>query len=131
MSGRVVHFEVPYDDGDRARAFYGAAFGWQLVPMPDMDYTIVMTGPTDEQAGPTEPGFINGGMFERSDQFPATGPNLVIEVDDVDDQLAKVTEAGGTVLTPRTAVGDMGFTGYFSDTEGNVIGLWENVPPNG
>ena len=51
------------------------------------------------------------------------------EVASVDDQLAKVTEAGGTVLTPRTAVGDMGFTGYFADTEGNVIGLWENVPP--
>ena len=67
-------------------------------------------------------------MFERSDQFPGKGPNLVIEVASVDDQLAKVTEAGGTVLTPRTAVGDMGFTGYFADTEGNVIGLWENVP---
>jgi predicted enzyme related to lactoylglutathione lyase len=127
MSGKVVHFEVPYDDGDRARAFYGKAFGWQMMPMPEMDYTIVMTGPTDEAAGPTEPGFINGGMFERSDQFPSTGPNLVIDVASVDDALAKVTEAGGTVLTPRTAVGDMGFTGYFSDSEGNVLGLWENA----
>ncbi len=27
MSGRVVHFEIPYDDGDRARAFYAQAFG--------------------------------------------------------------------------------------------------------
>jgi hypothetical protein len=26
-------------------------------------------GPTDEQAGPTEPG--NGGLFERSAEFPA------------------------------------------------------------
>jgi predicted enzyme related to lactoylglutathione lyase len=30
MSGRVVHFEIPFDDGDRARAFYREAFGWQL-----------------------------------------------------------------------------------------------------
>ena len=28
MSGRVVHFEMPYDDGPRARAFYGELFGW-------------------------------------------------------------------------------------------------------
>jgi hypothetical protein len=27
MTGRVVHFEVPYDDADRARAFYSDLFG--------------------------------------------------------------------------------------------------------
>ena len=40
MSGKVVHFEVPFDDGDRARKFYGETFGWQLIPVPDMSYTI-------------------------------------------------------------------------------------------
>src|SRR5262245_52648808 len=63
MSGRVVHFEIPYDDGDRARAFYQAAFGWQLMSLPDMGYTLAMTGPSGDQ-GPTEPGFINGGMMQ-------------------------------------------------------------------
>ena len=60
MTGRVVHFEIPFDDGDRARSFYGDAFGWQIMQMPEMGYTIVMTGPTDQESGPTEPGFING-----------------------------------------------------------------------
>ena len=41
MSGKVVHFEIPFDDGDRAGAFYEAAFGWTIMPMPDMGYTIV------------------------------------------------------------------------------------------
>ncbi|MFP5371081.1 MAG: VOC family protein, partial [Actinomycetes bacterium] len=41
MSGRVVHFEIPFDDGDRARAFYKEAFDWQLMEMPEMGYTIV------------------------------------------------------------------------------------------
>jgi predicted enzyme related to lactoylglutathione lyase len=27
MSGKVVHFEIPFDDGDRARTFYGETFG--------------------------------------------------------------------------------------------------------
>ena len=31
MSGKVVHFEIPFDDGDRARNFYREVFGWQLM----------------------------------------------------------------------------------------------------
>jgi predicted enzyme related to lactoylglutathione lyase len=122
---KVVHFEIPFEDGDRARAFYGDVFGWQLVTMPDMGYTIVMTGPTDQESGPTEPGFINGGMFERNKQF--TGPNLVIGVDSIDASLKTVAGAGGTVVRERTAVGEMGFTAYFTDTEGNLVGLWEDA----
>ena len=127
MSGKVVHFEIPFDDGDRARRFYADVFGWQLMQVPEMEYTIVMTGPTDQETGPTEPGFINGGMFERTSAFPSTGPNLVIDVPDVAEALKMAEAAGGTIVNERQAVGDMGFTGYFKDTEGNVIGLWENA----
>ncbi len=79
MSGRVVHFEIPYDDGDRARGFYEKAFGWNLMSLPDMGYTMVMSGPSGDQ-GPTEAGFINGGMMQR--QEPFTAPNIVIDVDE-------------------------------------------------
>lgn len=127
MSGRVVHFEIPFDDGDRARGFYSEAFGWQMVPLPEMSYTIVMTGPSDPETGPTEPGFINGGMIERSEEFPGKAPNLVIDVPSVDDALRKVEAAGGRAITERMPVGDMGFTGYFADTEGNLVGLWETA----
>jgi predicted enzyme related to lactoylglutathione lyase len=122
MAGRVVHFEIPYDDGDRARAFYGTAFGWQLQPLPEMGYTLVMSGPSGEQ-GPTEPGFINGGMMQREGDFKA--PNIVIDVDNLEDALKAVNEAGGSTVSERQAVGDMGFTAYFKDTEGNLVGLWE------
>ena len=126
MSNRVVHFEIPFDDGDRARGFYGGVFGWQVMTVPGMDYTMVMTGPTDQETGPTEPGYINGGMFERSEQFPGKAPNLVIDVESIDDTLRQVKEAGGSVVGERMAVGDMGFAAYFTDTEGNLIGLWES-----
>ena len=125
MSGRVVHFEIPFDDAERARGFYGDVFGWQMMPMPEMSYTIAMTGPSDPQTGPTEPGFINGGLFERTEQFPGKAPNLVIDVESIEDALKKVTEAGGSVASERMAVGEMGFAAYFTDTEGNLIGLWE------
>lgn len=127
MSGRVVHFEIPYDEGERARRFYGETFGWELTPVPDLGYTLVTTGPSDPEQGPTQAGFINGGMFERRAEFAATAPNIVIDVPSVDDALQKVEAAGGKAVSPRLPVGDMGFAGYFTDTEGNLIGLWEEA----
>jgi predicted enzyme related to lactoylglutathione lyase len=124
MPGRVVHFEIPHDDGDRARSFYEKAFGWTLMPMPEMGYTIVMSGPSGDQ-GPTEPGFINGGMMQREEPF--TAPNIVIDVDNLEDSLKAINEAGGTTVSERQPVGDMGFTAYFRDTEGNLVGLWETA----
>ncbi len=125
MSGRVSHFELPFDDGDRARNFYTELFGWQMQVMPDMGYTLVTSGPSTEE-GPSEPGFINGGMLSRADSA-APGPVIVVEVDDLDATLGKVEGNGGKVLVGRTAVGDMGFSAYVRDPEGNVVGLWESV----
>ena len=85
MSGRVVHFEVPFDDGNRARNFYKEAFGWQLMEMPDMGYTIVMSGPSGD-SGPTEAGFINGGMLSR-EQAATSGPVVVVDVEGLPDEV--------------------------------------------
>ena len=58
MSGRVVHFEVPYDDGDRARSFYRDVFGWQLQEMPGMEYTLATSGPSGEAALEVRPDLL-------------------------------------------------------------------------
>ena len=123
VTGRVVHFEIPFDDQERARAFYAAAFKWELSPLPDMGYVMVTTGPS-EQGPPSEPGFINGGMLERSEQV--TGPVLTLEVDDIDAALASIEELGGATVATKQAVGEMGFSAYFTDSEGNLMGLWQN-----
>ncbi len=125
MSGRVVHFEIPYDDGDRAREFYRMAFGWQLQGMPGMGYTLVTSGPTEE-SGPSEAGFINGGMMSREDS-PSRTPILVVDVQSIDETLRLVRELGGSTLREKQPVGDMGFAAYLQDPEGNVIGLWETA----
>ena len=124
MSGRIVHFEIPFDDGERAREFYREAFGWQLMELPDMDYTLVTTGPSGE-AGPTEPGYVNGGMIDRT-MSPASGPVVTVDVDDIDAALATIERLGGETLVGRTEVGGMGWSAYFRDAEGNVLGLWES-----
>lgn len=127
MSGRVVHFEIPFDDGDRARSFYRDAFGWDIQELPEMSYTMVASGPMAEDGTPTEPGFINGGMFQR-DEWPASGPVIVVDVESIDAALDKIQTLGGAPVVPKQAVGDMGFAAYFRDPEGNVIGLWESAP---
>lgn len=125
MSGKVVHFEVPVDEVDRATSFYAEAFGWQLASMPGMGYTTITTTPTDEQGRPAEPGAINGGMFVR--EADLTTPMITIDVADLDAALAKVEELGGSVVRPKFPVGDMGFAGYFRDSEGNLLGLWQSA----
>lgn len=124
MSGRVVHFEIPFEDQARASTFYGDAFGWTLNPMPEMSYVLVTTGPSD-QGPPSEPGFINGGMLERGSA--GGGPTLVIDVEDIDASLQKVEQLGGSTVSTKQPVGEMGFSAYFTDPEGNLMGLWQNA----
>jgi hypothetical protein len=125
MAGQVVHFEIPADDLERAQSFYREVFGWRLNPMPEMSYTMVTTAALDEQGMPAEPGAINGGMLTR--QQPITSPVIVINVDDVDGALEQVQRLGGRVLREKTPVGEMGFSAYFTDPEGNTIGLWQTA----
>lgn len=126
MSGRVVHFEVPFDDADRAKAFYQEAFGWKVEEFPGMDYTIVSSGPTSD-TGPTESGYINGGMTQRDAERSFTSPVIVIDVESIDDALKKIGELGGKTAVDKQPVADMGFAAYFTDPEGNVMGLWETA----
>lgn len=123
MAG-VVHFEIPADDKERANAFYESAFGWNLSPMQEMDYTIAITTPSDEQTGmPSAPGAINGALFPRTDNLRT--PIITIDVEDMDAALAQVESAGGSVAQPKDAVPGMGYFAYFKDTEGNIMGLWQ------
>jgi predicted enzyme related to lactoylglutathione lyase len=131
--GKVVHFEIPADDLERAKSFYGKVFGWKIDtwPMPGGgDYTGLTTTAVDETTmTPTEPGAINGGMLQRDETTPS--PVITIDVEDIAAALAEIEAAGGTTVTPRTAIPNMGAFGYFKDSEGNVMGLWETTASTG
>jgi predicted enzyme related to lactoylglutathione lyase len=126
MTGKVVHFEVPFDDADRARAFYGDVFGWQIQPMPELDYNFVQTGPTTDQGMPTEPGYLGGGMMQR--QSDIDRPVITIEVDSMDAALKSIAEHGGSAVGEPVPVATMGVAAYFKDSEGNLMGLWQSTP---
>ncbi len=122
---KVVHFEIPVDDLDRAKGFYNSIFGWKLEDFPGMEYTGITTVPVGEDRMPTERGAINGGFMARTAKL--TAPNVTIAVASIDEALGKVETNGGSIVTPRTEIGDMGSYAHFTDSEGNVVGLWQNA----
>ena len=54
-------------------------------------------------------------------------PVITIDVEAIEDALKEIESAGGTTVTPRTAIPGMGAFAYFKDPEGNVLGLWETI----
>ena len=121
---KVSHFEIPYDDQQRAQKFYQDVFGWQINKFADMDYYIATTCKTDpDTMKPTEPGAINGGLLKKD----PTGehPVLVIDVPSIDEHIKKIESAGGKVVMSKMEIGDFGFYARVTDTEDNVIGIWQ------
>ena len=120
---RVVHFEIPADDLERAKKFYSENFGWKLNQFgPEMgNYVLVHTGPTDDKGMPQDKAFINGGLMLRDPS--ATSPVLVIAVDDADATVEKVERSGGTLVGEILDIPNVGRYARVQDTEGNVIGV--------
>lgn len=117
---RVVHFEIPAADTERAAAFYRKAFGWKIEKWPGpMEYWLVTTGPEGQ------PG-INGGLMRRD--APYTGTTNTLDVDSVDHAVASVQGAGGKVVIPKMPIPAIGYIAYCQDTEGNLFGMMQRDP---
>jgi predicted enzyme related to lactoylglutathione lyase len=117
---RVVHFEIPADDPQRAIHFYEEAFGWKFEKWEGpMEYWLISTGPQDE------PG-IDGGLAPRQD--PETRVENTIDVASVEEAVAKVEAIGGKVIRPKSAVPGVGWLAYCEDTEGNRFGIMQEDP---
>lgn len=125
---KVVHFEIPVADVERAKKFYRKVFDWQLEEYPGMRYTICRTVPVDEKFMPKEIGAINGGMFEPIEKMKdIKHPVITINVASIEHSAKKLEQAGGKMIKEKFAVGGMGFAAYFQDSEGNILGLWETI----
>ena len=118
---RVVHFEIPVDEPERGTKFYQNVFGWKITKWdgPE-DYWMITTGAKDE------PG-IDGAIVRRS-LGPAAMTVNTIDVPSLDAFTRKVTDAGGKVVMPKTAIPGVGYLAYCADTEGNTFGMMQNDP---
>ena len=115
---RVIHFEIPAADPERAAAFYQKAFGWQIQKWPGpMEYWMVSTG-ADGCPG------INGGLLKKNSQV--IGTTNTIGVESVDKAVDAVKAAGGKLMMPKTAIPTVGYFAYLEDTEGNLFGVMQS-----
>jgi predicted enzyme related to lactoylglutathione lyase len=119
MANVINWFEIPVTDLDRAVRFYETVLGikFMLQDMQDMKLAI-FPHPED---GP-------GGALCQHPQFkPAPSGGVVIYLDGGDDlavPLGRVAAAGGQVVMPKTLITpEIGYMGYFGDSEGNTIAL--------
>ncbi len=96
----IVHFEMPAKDRKRVSDFYSVVFGWQMNQLgPEMgNYLLAQTTETDENNMSKTPGAINGGFFEYQDKEGYNIPHLVISVDNIEEAIQKVEEAGGRII---------------------------------
>jgi uncharacterized protein len=115
MSGEPAFFEIGVEDAERARAFYGALFGWTFTAGPHGGSMITTS---------TLPGGLHGAD-------PGAAPYLFFRVEDLDAAIARVRELGGTVEGLGADESDVERTyGRFTlcrDDQGSPFGLYE--PP--
>jgi predicted enzyme related to lactoylglutathione lyase len=112
MAGQIVHIEIPADDTEKSREFWGSLFGWQFESFPGSPSEYHMTRISDQQGGAIsnmEPG--------------KRGTRSYFAVDDINDGAARVKELGGEADSPMP-VPSMGWFATCKDAHGNEFGLW-------
>jgi len=112
---KVIHFEISAKDSERAVKFYQEVFGWQVNKYGPMDYWLVKAGEEKEMG-------INGAI---SGESSFKGTVNTISVPSYEEAAKKIVEAGGKIISPKTAVPGIGYMSYCKDTEGNVFGIMQ------
>lgn len=116
MTGKITWFEVLGTDTAALAAFYSGIFGWKLkvqqTPVGPYAFT------EGEQTG------VPGGVG------PAPGgkgwTTFYVEVDSIEDTIAKATAQGGSVLMPPTNLPDTRIA-VIADPEGHPMGLTQSL----
>lgn len=120
----IEHFEIPADDVERARRFYQDLFGWQIEKFPgDMEYWGIHTTAGDGGKG------LGGGMLQR--MHPQHSIANYVGVENIEAMMKKVEQLGGQIIVPKTPVPKMGWFCFFTDTERNVMAMWQMDPKAG
>lgn len=124
----VRAFNLPVDDMQRARRFYEKIFGWDVYPIPGSggDFHAAHIAPVDGNDEPQVRGAINGGLFKRG-THGLRETFLEVTVPSIDEYLKRIVAEGGEIVREKSPMLDIAFYAVIKDTEGNAIGLWEDV----
>jgi len=118
---RVGWFDIYVEDMERAQAFYETMLDTTLSPMGDPnDPAAQMRAFGDDF---TSHG-AGGALVKLAYTQPGPGGSMVyFSCDDCAVEEGRVLAAGGSVVQPKTSIGEHGFVSIVTDTEGNTIGL--------
>ena len=111
--GDITHVELPVSDFARSSQLYADLFGWTISEAPGFEGYPMWQAPNA----------ISGGALTGRDTF--TQPLSYVEVDAIDEVLAKVVAAGGSVTAPKSPITDTSWFAVFTDPDGNLVGLFE------
>jgi len=127
--GDVCWLEIPATEMARCQAFYKTVFGWEFTTHPNMpegSYAM-FSKPNTKLAGGILAVKEEALMRPKvdSDGKGETTNKIIMRVEEVTAALKSIEAAGGVIVCGKTEIGsDMGYTGLFRDTEGNVNGIW-------
>ncbi len=117
MANAINWFELPATNFDRAVKFYSDVLKADLQRMDNEQLQMAFFPATDNGVG----GCVTYGNGNK----PQSEGSLIYlnGGDDLQTQLSRVEDAGGTVVMPKTSIGENGFMAIFMDTEGNRVAL--------
>ena len=125
MDHTIVHFEIPADNIEDLKKFYGALFGWKIEKMPGpVEYYSIETVPVKKNSLPERPG-VNGGLMKK--QNPEHKPVNYIAVESVDEYVKKIVALGGQVIVPKMEVPGIGWWASALDPEGNQFAILQSI----
>ncbi len=119
MANKIVHWELMGADGKGLSDFYAGLFDWNIEPVEGFDGYNLVDG---EQTG------VGGAVGTGPEEMP-NYLTIYVEVESIDDHLAKIGAAGGSTVMPRTEIPGTVTYALFSDPAGNVVGLVETDVP--
>lgn len=121
MANVIVWADIPVVDLERARKFYAHVLGNEIQMMPGSDQVALLM-----PLGTGSPDDVSGDLVQDSDTPSKThGATVYLNANgDINGMLARVVEAGGSVLSEPVNMGEMiGWIAFFEDSEGNRLGL--------
>jgi uncharacterized protein len=111
--GSFVHIEIASANPSRTKKFLEDVFAWKFEDIPEMNYTMYDAG-----SGP------GGGIMAPME---GQGPGILNYVlsNDIDGDIVKIENAGGSIVVPKMEIPNMGWWAGFKEPTGLMLALYQ------
>ena len=119
MGRPVMQWQILAKDPDRLADFYSQLFAWKVSADNPLGYRMADTGSAQGISGGFWPAGPQGQPFVQ----------LFVDVDDVEQYVAKVGQLGGSTIMPRMVLPSGDEMAIVRDPEGLAFGLMKTTKP--